>query len=67
MPRLTNQQVLEGIHNQLIALNRVVGEVQAVFNDIKEILEIVKDSGVRQFQNFEIFSKWLRNQKFLVF
>ena len=52
MPRLTNQQVLEGIHNQLIALNRVVGEVQAVFNDIKEILEIVKDSGVRQFQNF---------------
>ena len=53
---LNSQELLEGIHNQLISLNGAVGEVSTLFADIKEGVDMIKDTGVRQFQFYSQLS-----------
>ena len=47
----SSQETFEGIHQEMITLNAAAREAKAILDDIKETIDVIEGTGVRQFQN----------------
>ena len=47
----SSQETFEGIHQEMITLNAAAREAKAILDDIKESIDVIEGTGVRQFQN----------------